>query len=58
MAIERVVLVGFMASGKSEVGRGLAERLGWRHIDLDREIEYAFEAEETMGGRTPSGDVE
>jgi DNA-directed RNA polymerase subunit beta' len=27
-------------------------------LDLDREIEYAFEAEETMGGRPPAGDVE
>lgn len=35
----RVVLLGFMASGKTVVGRRLAARLGWRHIDLDREIE-------------------
>lgn len=35
----RVVLLGFMASGKSTVGRLLADRLGWRHIDLDQEIE-------------------
>lgn len=28
-----------MTSGKSEVGAGLATRLGWRHVDLDREIE-------------------
>jgi hypothetical protein len=27
-------------------------------LDLDREIEYAFEAEKTMGGRPPAGDVE
>jgi shikimate kinase len=36
---ERVVLVGFMGSGKTRVGRELANRLGWRHVDLDREIE-------------------
>lgn len=36
---DRIVLIGFMASGKTEVGATLAERLGWRHIDLDREIE-------------------
>lgn len=35
----RVLLLGFMASGKTVVGRRLAARLGWRHIDLDREIE-------------------
>lgn len=32
-------LVGFMGSGKSTVGRALAEELGWRFIDLDEEIE-------------------
>ncbi len=35
----RVVLLGFMASGKSAVGRALAARLGWQHVDLDAEIE-------------------
>jgi shikimate kinase len=35
----RVVLVGFMTSGKTEVGAKLADRLGWRHVDLDLEIE-------------------
>jgi shikimate kinase len=34
-----VVLVGFMGSGKSAVGAVLARRLGWEHLDLDREIE-------------------
>src|SRR5687768_957538 len=28
-----------MASGKSAVGAELARRLGWTHLDLDREIE-------------------
>jgi len=32
-------LVGFMASGKSTVGRALAEALGWPFVDLDVEIE-------------------
>jgi shikimate kinase len=36
---ERVVLIGFMASGKTRVGMELANRLGWRHVDLDSEIE-------------------
>jgi shikimate kinase len=39
MPTRRVVLVGFMASGKTEVGRALAGRLGWTHVDLDAEIE-------------------
>ena len=34
-----VVLVGFMAAGKSTVGRRVAERLGYRFVDLDEEIE-------------------
>lgn len=35
----RVVLVGFMGSGKTTVGRLLANRLGWSFVDLDDEIE-------------------
>src|SRR6185312_7455841 len=34
-------LVGFMGSGKSTVGRLLAQRLGWSFFDLDHEIEAA-----------------
>lgn len=34
-----VALVGFMASGKSTVGRRLAARLDWNFIDTDRRIE-------------------
>ncbi len=37
--IERIVLIGFMCSGKSTVGRLLAERLGWGLIDFDETIE-------------------
>jgi shikimate kinase len=33
-----VVLTGFMATGKSTVGRALAERLGWRFVDTDEQI--------------------
>lgn len=32
-------LVGFMASGKSTVGRALADEIGWPFIDIDAEIE-------------------
>lgn len=34
-----VVLVGFMASGKSSVGRRLARRLGYQYLDTDHFIE-------------------
>jgi shikimate kinase len=36
---ERIVLVGLPGSGKSTVGPLLAQRLGWRFIDLDAQIE-------------------
>ena len=35
---ERIVLTGFMGSGKSTVGRLLANRLGWEFLDLDDSI--------------------
>lgn len=38
-SLERIVLIGFMGAGKSTVGPILAERLGWRFIDADRELE-------------------
>ncbi|MDO3376764.1 shikimate kinase [Geoalkalibacter halelectricus] len=34
-----IFLTGFMAAGKTTVGRVLAEHLGWTFIDLDRAIE-------------------
>lgn len=36
-----LVLLGFMGSGKSTVGRLLAQRLGWHFCDLDHRIEAA-----------------
>lgn len=36
---QRVVLVGFMGSGKTSVGRALARLLGWSFRDFDAEIE-------------------
>ncbi len=35
----RIVLTGFMGSGKSTVGPIVAARLGWRFIDVDNVIE-------------------
>jgi len=35
----RIFLAGFMGTGKSSVGRLLAQRLGLRFIDMDEEIE-------------------
>lgn len=36
---QRIVLTGFMGSGKSTVGPLLAERLGWHFTDVDQVIE-------------------
>jgi len=36
--VRNIILVGFMASGKSSVGRALARRTGWPRVDADEEI--------------------
>ena len=54
-----VFLIGMMASGKTTVGRALAERLGWEFVDADRELErrcgvpvsFIFEKEGEAGFR-------
>jgi shikimate kinase len=38
-ALRRVVLTGFMGSGKTTLGRLIAARLGWDFLDLDAHIE-------------------
>ena len=38
MVSNNIVLVGFMGSGKSSIGRILARRLGYRFVDTDRKI--------------------
>ncbi len=39
MTVDKIYLVGFMASGKSTVARHLATRLRWRWEDIDHLIE-------------------
>ena len=38
----KIYLIGYMGSGKSTLGRGLAEALGISWIDLDTEIESRY----------------
>lgn len=37
--LRNIVLLGFMGTGKSTVGRSLAQSLAWDFIDMDLEIE-------------------
>jgi shikimate kinase len=37
-SMKKLILTGFMATGKTTVARHLARRLGWRLIDCDAEI--------------------
>ena len=41
LAPTRVLLLGMMGSGKSSVGRALAERTGWPFVDNDALVERA-----------------
>ena len=37
--MNKIILIGFRGSGKSTVGRHLAQKLGWEFRDADEEIE-------------------
>ncbi|CCQ94823.1 Shikimate kinase [[Clostridium] ultunense Esp] len=37
--MKNIILIGFMGAGKTSVGKALAERLHWKWIDTDAEIE-------------------
>lgn len=58
-----IFLIGMMASGKSTVGRRLAERLGWAFYDADREIEtrcgvpISYILKRRRGGISSSGNA-
>lgn len=40
--MEKIFLIGFMAAGKSTIGRELANILGWNFFDVDAVIEKKF----------------
>jgi XRE family aerobic/anaerobic benzoate catabolism transcriptional regulator len=37
--VDRVALIGLRGAGKSTLGRIVAEKLGWRFVELNREVE-------------------
>ena len=39
--MRRILLIGLMATGKSTIGRALAERLGWTYLDNDELVRAA-----------------
>lgn len=39
MIVKNVVLIGFMGTGKSTIGKALAGRLGWQFVDTDQKVE-------------------
>jgi shikimate kinase len=53
--VRRVVLLGYMCSGKSTVGAALARRLEWSFLDFDVEIEHreGGTVKEIVGGAGP-----
>lgn len=38
--VKNIILTGFMGTGKSTVGKRLAQRLGWLFVDTDELIEH------------------
>lgn len=40
--MKNIVLIGFMGTGKTCVGRILAQQLGWRFVDLDQQVEQTI----------------
>jgi shikimate kinase len=39
LSARKIVLVGMMGSGKTTVGRALAQHLGWCYLDSDEQVE-------------------
>lgn len=37
--MNNLILIGMMGSGKSTIGRAIADKLGWKHLDTDKMIE-------------------
>lgn len=48
VSVERVYLIGFMGSGKSTIGRFVANEMGWRSIDMDHVFEKEYNCSISM----------
>lgn len=48
MNTARIFLIGYRGTGKSTVGRALADRLGWRFLDADTALETAAQTSITQ----------
>lgn len=63
--VSRVLLIGFMGAGKTEVGKALADSLGWHFSDFDQVVELdagetiaqIFDKEGEVGFRRREADV-
>ncbi len=42
MKVSKIALIGFRATGKSTLGRLIAEKLHWKFLDMDRELSNRF----------------
>ena len=51
----RVYLIGYMYSGKSTLGRQLAQRLGWQFVDLDSLFESRYRTTVSLFFRQDDG---
>ncbi len=43
MSFSKIALIGYRATGKSSVGRKIAERLNWKFIDMDEVLMKTFQ---------------
>ena len=50
--VQNLILIGFMAAGKTSVGRLCAQRLGWTYLDTDQVMKTSFSVLPTFSAVT------